>query len=359
MRLHRLAAAFPYETAEAIVVRLHHDAFGEKFEEYRRQETSAYPATELLIGELRRELEDIGISASLLPDKEPFLSAEAVSGKWICQAEQSRIHHIRVTTRPVKHCYMILGIVHHFFPPVPGMIRDYIAIPKPDLRQYLETTVTCEGGREVMVRIGTEGMQRSREEATISIHQQMFYQAWNELGGRCYRDYHFGLFPADADDVIFVYSRNGELMFVPRGSTALDFAFHIHTDVGLRAVQARVNLQDVPVGFVLREFDQVEIICGPAPVVSRQRLLDVKTSLATAKLRKELSRTECREAILAGRKCLADRISASELAALWPEDLETRLPKVFGTASMEALELQLGQGRISPAEIDRRLSKLK
>ncbi|HEY8713408.1 MAG TPA: bifunctional (p)ppGpp synthetase/guanosine-3',5'-bis(diphosphate) 3'-pyrophosphohydrolase, partial [Thermoanaerobaculia bacterium] len=207
----------------------------------------------------------------------------------------------RITTPSVKDCYACLGIIHQMWRPVPGRIKDYIAMPKPNFYQSLHTTVVAERGQPFEVQIRTKEMDLVAEQG-IAAH-------WKYKEGRVgasHDDANFlwlrqlvewqhdikdprvfmnslkiDLYP----DEVYTFTPKGAVFAFPRGATPLDFAYRIHTDVGHRCLGARINGKLMPLRTPLKNGDIVEILTGATQTPSREWVNMVVTSRARHKIR--------------------------------------------------------------------------
>jgi GTP diphosphokinase / guanosine-3',5'-bis(diphosphate) 3'-diphosphatase len=224
----------------------------------------------------------------------------------------------RITTGSVKDCYAALGIIHQTWRPVPGRIKDYIAMPKPNFYQSLHTTVVAEKGQPFEVQIRTREMDLIAEQG-IAAH-------WKYKEGRVSAspdDQNFlwlrqlvewqheikdpkvfmnslriDLYP----DEVYTFTPKGDVYAFPRGATPLDFAYRIHTDLGNRCVGARVNGKLVQLRSTLKNGDIIEIISAPNQTPSREWLSLVVTSRARHKIRHWLNTEQKTRSIELGRK---------------------------------------------------------
>lgn len=211
---------------------------------------------------------------------------------------------IRIIVQKVEECYFVLGIVHNLYTPVHERFKDYIATPKSNMYQSLHTTVIGPEGRMVEIQIRTEEMHRTAEEG-IAAH--WLYKEGNrkedELGkhltwlrqvldlqndtkdpGEFMENLRIELF----QDEVFVFTPNGDLLKLPLGATAVDFAFAVHTDIGLHCMGAKVNGRIVPLDYKLRSGDSVEIITSPNQKPNPDWIKFVKTSKARSKIKRWL-----------------------------------------------------------------------
>ena len=225
---------------------------------------------------------------------------------------------LRIVTQSVRDCYAALGIIHQTWSPVPGRIKDFIAMPRPNGYQSLHTSVVSERGFPFEVQIRTAEMHRIAEEG-IAAH-------WKYKEGRVGADrdeQHFlwlrqllewqqevrdpqeflqnlkiELYPEE----VYIFTPKGEVKALPRDATPVDFAYAIHTDVGHQCVGARVNGKMVPLRTRLRNGDIVEIITTPGHKPSRDWLNFVGTSRARSKIKHFIHAEEKVRSIELGRK---------------------------------------------------------
>lgn len=209
---------------------------------------------------------------------------------------------IRVIAREVKDCYAILGIVHTNFTPVPGRFKDYIATPKSNLYQSLHTTIISTDGKPIEFQIRTEEMNNYAESG-IAAHwgykegkynqlEQKFIDRWKEQmrfftenPSADIQDFFSDFSKELHEDEIVAFTPRGDMFEFPKGATVLDFAFRVHTDIGLHTKAARINGKIVPIRTEISTGDQVEILteknAKPSPIWERI----LKTPHARQKLR--------------------------------------------------------------------------
>lgn len=225
---------------------------------------------------------------------------------------------VRVIVNTVPECYLVLGILHNIFKPVPGKFDDYISLPKPNLYQSLHTTVIGPKGKMVEVQIRTWEMHERAEKGVAAHwaykegktpHDQSVY-AWLKS---LVESIQGSTNPSDLlenirlelfSEEVFVFTPKGDLLVLPKGSTPVDFAYHIHTDIGHHCAGAKVNGRIVSLDYKLQNGDVVEIITSPQKKPSPEWLKFVVTSRARNKI-KAFLREQQKEATLAeGRQVL-------------------------------------------------------
>ena len=225
----------------------------------------------------------------------------------------------QVITRDREACYLALGHLHGHFKPIPGSIRDYIALPRANRYQGLHTQVLDGDGVRLYVEIRSQEMDEVAERGVVVdlqhglqaselgwLRELMGWQAQVEDPNEFIEAVKRELFA----DQVFVFTPEGDLKTFPKGATPIDFAFAVHTDVGLRAAGARVNGQVVPLRYRLRQGDTVEILTD-AKVEPRDEWLDlVATSRAKARIKQFLRQRARVLAIETGRSLLHQRLEA-------------------------------------------------
>ncbi|MCS7221507.1 MAG: GTP diphosphokinase [Anaerolineae bacterium] len=274
---------------------------------------------------------------------------------------------VRIIVNSVLDCYAALGVVHSLWRPIPGEIDDYIATPKDNMYRSLHTAVVGPNGRPMEVQIRTWEMHRTAEYG-IAAHWR-----YKEQGGK--RDIDFENKIAwlrqlmewrqevtDAQefvdsmktdvfqDRVYTFTPQGDVIDLPAGSTPIDFAYHVHTEVGHRCRGARVNGKLVPLDYQLRNGDQVEIITakrgGPSRDWLNPNLGFVKTQRARGKIRQWFRRLDREVNIAEGRQILD-----KELKRLSVEISYDAIAKMFNFESVDDLLAAIGYGDINPQQI--------
>ena len=283
----------------------------------------------------------------------------------------------RIIVNTIKDCYESLGIIHAMWKPMPGRFKDYIAMPKANLYQSLHTTVIRPSGEPAEIQIRTKEMHE-RSEYGVAAHvlykdsttknkglkdksdirtfswlrQIMQWQSELTDPEEFLEAVKVELF----EEEIFVFTPRGDVIQLPVGGTALDFAFSVHTDVGLRCIGAKVNGQLVPIKKEINSGDIVEIITSPNQKPSKDWLNYVKTSKARNKVRSFL-RGEMRERSLKrGEEILKSELSARRVnvdSFLSSTEKKT-LMKLGKESSYEDLLISIGYGKINANGLVRR-----
>ncbi len=272
----------------------------------------------------------------------------------------------RIIVRTVPHCYAALGLVHQLWRPVPGRIKDYIAMPKPNAYQSLHTSVIGPGGHPFEIQIRTEDMDEiaergiaahwiykegrgQREDAERVAWLRTLVEGQQENPREFLDSLKLNLYPEE----VYTFTPKGEVYAFQRGATPIDFAYRIHTEVGHHCVGARVNGRLVPLRTPLANGDIVEILTSPTQVPSRDWLEFAVTARAKNKIRAWVKSGEKEQAIEAGRRLL-DR-EARKLGVtskkLRDDGRLSAIAQEHGFGKEEELLAAIGYGRLSPREL--------
>jgi GTP pyrophosphokinase len=270
---------------------------------------------------------------------------------------------LRVVTKTVKDCYAALGIIHNTWSPVPGRIKDFIAMPRPNGYQSLHTSVISERGAPFEVQIRTEEMHRQAEEG-IAAHwkykegrigdqrDDRYFQWLRQLlewqqevrdPQEFIHNLKIDLYPEE----VYIFTPRGEVKSLPRGATPVDFAYAIHTDIGHKCVGARVNGKMVPLRTRLKNGDIVEIVTAAGHGPSRDWLNFVATSRARQKIRHFVQAEEKARSIELGRRILekeARRFNLNPKTLLEGEAF-AKLAEEYGKA--DELLASIGYGKLA------------
>jgi len=274
---------------------------------------------------------------------------------------------LRIITDSVKNCYGALGVIHNEWRPVPGRIKDFIAIPRPNLYQSLHTSVVGPEGRHFEIQIRTEEMHRIAEEG-IAAHwkykegkrgiQDDQRVAWLRQLVEWQQDMRN---PGDFDSTlrldlyaeeVYCFTPKGRVVSLPAGSTPVDFAYAVHSEVGNTCTGARVNGRIVQLKYTLRNGDVVDILTTPGHQPSKDWLSIVKTSRARNRIKHVINAGERERAIEIGQKYLEKeaRRLGTRMASVPDEALE-RVANDYGLHKTEDLFAALGYGKFSPRQV--------
>jgi len=283
------------------------------------------------------------------------------------------IYGFRVMVKDVPSCYLALGALHSLYKPVPGKFKDYIAIPKANGYKSLHTTLIGPYGTPIEVQMRTTEMNHVAEsgvashwlykdDTTLSELQQKTHkwlQSLLELQSTSGDPAEFlehvkiDLFPGE----VYVFTPNGKIMALPNGTTAVDFAYAVHTDIGNRCVACRINYELMPLRTELQNGDQVEIITAAHANPNPAWLSYVKTGKARAQIRHFLKTTQQEESAALGERLLAQALRTFDLtpdniaAAVW-----TKFVQECGAKNKKDILTDIGLGKRLPAIVARRLA---
>jgi len=281
---------------------------------------------------------------------------------------------IRVLVEDVRDCYAVLGAIHARWSPVPGRFKDYIAMPKFNLYQSLHTTVIGPGGKAIEIQIRTYDMH-SRAEFGIAAHwkykqgseanssspemlwlrQLHEWQKETEDPSEFLDSLRFDL----GSPEVFVFTPKGSVIALPGGSTPVDFAYSVHTDVGNRCAGAKVNGRLVPLESKLNNGDVVEVVLnkGEHAAPSRDWLNFVKSPRARSKIKAWFSKERREEAIEAGRESIARQMRKAglPLQKIFAGHALLELSHELHYPDISALYSAVGDGHVSSASIIEKL----
>jgi guanosine-3',5'-bis(diphosphate) 3'-pyrophosphohydrolase len=275
---------------------------------------------------------------------------------------------IRIVTDSVKSCYSALGIIHNTWRPVPGRIKDFIAIPRPNLYQSLHTSVIGPHGQPFEVQIRTEEMHRIAEEG-IAAHwkykgnvspaqQETERFAWlrhlvewqQEMRdpGDFLSTLKVDLYPEE----VYTFTPKGKVIVLPRDATPIDFAYTIHTEVGHRCVGAKVNGAIVTLKSKLKNGDIVEIMTQVNHRPSRDWLSSVKTSRARNKIKHWINVAQRHRAVEIGKKLLEREARKFDVTLKKVSEEDTlRVARDYGCTQPDDLYAGVGYGKFAARQV--------
>src|ERR1700732_1500641 len=313
---------------------------------------------------LRDKLKEAGITANVESRIKRLYSIHKKLQRQHISVEQVYdLYAMRVITHSLQDCYAVLGIVHNVWRPVPGRIKDFIAMPRPNFYQSLHTSVITEDGTPFEVQIRTEEMHRMAEEG-IAAHwkykdgpvsaQDEQRLAWLRQVVEWQRDVSdpteflstlkIDLYPEE----VYPFTPKGKVVVLPRDSSPIDFANSVHTEVGHSCVGAKVNGRMVPLRHKLHSGDIVEILTQPGHKPSRDWLSVVKSSRSRNKIKHWLNIHRRERAIEIGRKLIEKeaRKYRVPLKELKDDDLR-RAASEYGLGQADDLMAGIGYGKYS------------
>jgi guanosine-3',5'-bis(diphosphate) 3'-pyrophosphohydrolase len=281
---------------------------------------------------------------------------------------------IRIITNTVQDCYAVFGLVHSLWRPVPGRIKDFIAMPRPNLYQSLHTTVMGNGGHQFEVQIRTKEMHSVAEEGIAAhwkykaggspvsardeqrlawVRQLVEWQREMTDPNEFLSTLKIDLYPEE----VYTFTPKGKVVVLPKDATPIDFAYSIHTEVGNTCVGAKVNGRIVPLRAKLRNGDIVEVVTQNGHTPSRDWLTVAKSSRARNKIKHWLHEHQRERAMEIGKKLL-DREARKykvSLSKLTDADY-ARAASESGVATASELIASIGFGKHSSRQVLNRLS---
>ncbi|MDQ2939647.1 MAG: RelA/SpoT family protein, partial [Actinomycetota bacterium] len=323
---------------------------------------------------LSAELEKVGISAEISGRAKHFYSIHTkMTRKGREFNEIFDLTAMRVLVGSVKDCYGTIGVIHSIWKPLPGRFKDFVAMPKANMYQALHTTVIGPEGRPLEIQIRTEQMHRIAEygiathvaykEGKSTADAEQEKMAWlrhlvESEGEQDPAEFLDSLKVDLFEDEVFVFTPKGEVKNLSAGSTPLDFAYAVHTDVGHRCVGAKVNDRLVPLHYTLRSGDIVEVLTskqerGP----SRDWLKLVRTSRARNKIRAWFKRERREDAERHGREQLQQALRNRGLPSqkVAPSDLLADVIREMGFKKADDFYIALGGGKVSSRTVANKL----
>ncbi len=277
------------------------------------------------------------------------------------------MYALRIITKSVVDCYSVLGIIHNLWRPVPGRIKDFIAMPRPNFYQSLHTTVIAENGNPFEVQIRTEEMHKMAEEGIAAhwkykdgpisakdeqrlawLRQVVEWQRDVQDPGEFLSSLKIDLYPEE----VYTFSPKGKIVILPREATPLDFAYTIHTEVGHTCVGAKVNGRIVPLRYKLRSGDIVEILTQPGHTPSRDWLSIVKSPRSRQKIKHWLNIHQRERAIEIGRKLIDKEARKYRIALKEINDEHlSSIANDYGLGKGDELLAGIGYGKFSARTI--------
>jgi len=296
--------------------------------------------------------------------------------KSLAFAQVLDIYGFRVLVDDIPSCYLALGVLHSLYKPFPGKFKDYIAIPKANGYQSLHTALFGPFGTPIEVQIRTHEMDKLAESGVAShwlyksseaeindLHQkthqwlQSLLESLAQSGDSVEFLEHLkiDLFP----DEVYVFSPKGKIFALPRGATAVDFAYSVHTDIGNRCVAAKLNSELVPLRTELHNGDRVEIITAPLAHPNPSWLSYVVTSKARGEIRHALKTMHLEESARLGERLLGQALSSLGIKLQdIPDGCWDRVLNESSAKSRQEIFADIGLGRRLNMVIARQLAKM-
>ena len=335
-----------------------------------------------IVGDVRSHIEKASINAQIDGRIKHFFS---IYKKMVNQDKTlDQIYDlfaVRIIVDTVRDCYAALGIIHEMYKPIPGRFKDYIAMPKPNMYQSLHTTLIGPSGQPFEIQIRTFEMHRTAEygiaahwkykevsnNGKVSVTQsEEEKMSWLRQILEWQRDMSdnkefLSLLKSDLDlfsESVYCFTPAGDVKTLPNGSTPIDFAYNVHSAVGNKMVGARVNGKLVPIEYVIKNGDRVEIITsqnskGP----SRDWLKVVKSTQAKNKINQWFKQELKEDNILKGKEMLIQyaKVKAISLGEIQKPKYQEAVMKKYGFRDWESVLAALGHGGLKEGQIINKL----
>src|SRR5574341_1325468 len=371
----RLGIAWVKDELEDLALKYLHP---EIYYQLKRNVAKKKAAREKYINEvisiISKKLEEEGIDAEVTGRPKHFYSIyQKMESQNLLYDQIYDLVAFRILVDAARECYEALGVIHAHWKPVPGRFKDYIALPKPNMYQSLHTTVIGPYGERMEIQIRTHEMHRVAEEGIAAhwrykegkdfrfneiqrfawLRQLIEWQQNMQDPQEFLHSIKEDLFPEE----VYVFTPKGDLLNFPKGCTVTDFAYRIHSEVGHHCSGARVNGQLVPLKYLLRSGDTVEIITTRQQTPSRDWLKLVKTPRAKSKIRNWIKSQQRERSVALGREILEGDLGRYHLdyPTLHRQDKNEAIAKELGMKDEETLLASIGYGKITPRQV---LSKL-
>jgi len=349
--------------------------YPEIYEELKRNVAKKKADREKYIGEvisiISKKLETEGIEAEVTGRPKHFYSIYR-------KMHSQNLHYdqiydlvaFRILVDTMRECYEALGVVHSQWKPVPGRFKDYIALPKPNMYQSLHTTVIGPYAERVEIQLRSHEMHRVAEEGIAAhwrykegkdfqLNEIQRFTWFRQLmeWQQSLQDPHEFLHSLKEDlfasDEVYVFTPKGDLLNFPKGSTVIDFAYRIHSEVGHHCSGARVSGQLVPLRYLLRNGDVVEILTTAQQSPSRDWLKLVKTPRAKSRVRNWIKSQQRERSLALGRQILEGDFHRYQLdyATLRQAGRIEAIAKELGMKDEETLLASVGYGKVMPRQV--------
>lgn len=326
---------------------------------------------------IQERLEEHHITAQVQGrEKHLYGIYKKMQAKSLAFSQVQDIYGFRVLVEDVASCYLALGLLHGLYKPIPGKFKDYIAIPKANAYQSLHTTLFGPYGTPIEIQIRTQEMHKIAETGVAShwlyktghssftalhkkTHQwlQSLLESLSQSGDSIEFLEHLkvDLFP----DEVYVFTPKGKILALPRGATAVDFAYSVHTDIGNRCVAAKVNFELAPLRVEMKNGDCVEIITAPHAHPNPAWLSYVVTSKARSQIRHALKTMHFEESAALGERLLSQSLASLGLKI---QDIDMlnweKLLKETGVKSRQEIFADIALGRRLNMVIARQLIRI-
>jgi GTP diphosphokinase / guanosine-3',5'-bis(diphosphate) 3'-diphosphatase len=319
--------------------------------------------------ELLRHLAEAGIEAEVKGRVKHFYS---IYNKMVRRNKEFNeiydLTGLRVIVDDVRDCYGTLGVIHSLWKPIPGRFKDYIAMPKFNMYQSLHTTVMSNEGKLLEIQIRTREMETIAEYG-VAAHwmykhglkdSQVDRLAWLKSVMEWQKEttdateFMESLKGELVADEVYVFTPKGDVVSLPSGATPIDFAYHVHTEVGHRTVGARVNDRIVPLDSELVSGDRVEIITGKSTKPSRDWLAVVQSGRARNKIRQFFNKADREDNLSLGREKVYSLLKKQRIEKV-PSPLWEEVAKSTNSQSIDDMFAAVGLGALSAENVAHRV----
>lgn len=343
------------------------------FKELEKRRGNHRAVIEKTVSKLKAELDESEIEHSVDGREKNIYSVyRKMRSRHVPMSEMRDIFAIRVIVRTVEDCYRALGVIHNTYKPVPGKFKDYIAIPKANGYQSLHTLLFGTFGQSIEVQIRTTEMHRIAENGVAS-HWR--YKTGETKKGAAVPSHHWLMDLLDTQeqagnpaeflehlkidlhpDEVYVFTPHGDIKKMPKGSSAIDFAYAVHSDIGNRCIGAKVNNEPVPLHHNIANGDHVEILTARSASPTPLWLNYAVTAKARAAIRDFLKHQQQEDASKLGKQLLERALKTVGLKTRLRTDQKIHLLKRIGLEDWNELLTDIGIGRRLPMVVARQLS---
>lgn len=327
-----------------------------------------------ILDAIKQRLQEVGLDAVVTGrEKHLYSIYKKMVEKQLSFSDVLDIYGFRVIVKDVSSCYVALGALHGLYRPIPGKFKDYIAIPKANGYQSLHSTLLGPYGLPIEIQIRTHEMHHIAETGVAShwlykstdtevndlhLKTNQWMKSLLETLSDSFDSLEFlehlkvDLFPGE----VYVFTPQGKILALPRGATAVDFAYAVHTDIGNCCVAARINGENAPLRTRLKSGDRVEIVTAPAAKPNPAWLSYVATGRARSSIRHFLRTIQYDESIKLGERLLNQALDAFGMN---PETIDAsqweKLVRECGVKSRQALLADIALGKQLAAVVAKRL----
>ena len=319
--------------------------------------------------ELQRHLGEAGVEADVKGRVKHFYS---IYNKMVRRNKEFNeiydLAGLRVLVDNVRDCYGTLGVIHSIWKPIPGRFKDYVAMPKFNMYQSLHTTVMSHEGKLLEIQVRTEEMERTAE---YGIAAHWMYKEGRKTGEvdrlawlnsmvewqketTDSNEFMESLKGELGADEVYVFTPKGDVISLPSGATPIDFAYHVHTEVGHRTIGARVNDRIAPLDSELVSGDRVEVVTGKTPGPSRDWLEVVQSGRARNKIRQFFNKADWEDNLASGREKVASFLKKRRIGKV-PSGIWQEVAQSTNYPTPDDMLAAVGMGALSAENVAHRI----